>query len=100
MQGQAVGTKRNVWRAAALVAGFAVGAALLPSAAWICAWAVLLGLAGVALLAGERWRTGALMVAAVAIAVGLLNGLRRRHGVDAGRRRRRAHHRPEGVDSA
>ena len=73
MQGQVAGTKRNVWRAAALVAGFAVGAALLSSAAWICAWAVLLGLAGVVLLAGERWRIGSLMVTAVAIAVGLLN---------------------------
>jgi hypothetical protein len=74
MQGQVAGTKRrSVWRAAALVAAFAVGAALLPSAAWVCAWAVVLGLAGVVLLPGDRWRTGSLMVAAVAIAVGLLN---------------------------
>jgi hypothetical protein len=73
MQGQVAGKRRNVWRAAALAAGFAAGAALLPSAGWVCAWAVVLGLAGVVLLAGERWRTGSLMVAAVAIAVGLLN---------------------------
>ena len=65
--------KSSIWRAAALVAVFAVGAALLPSAAWVCAWAVLLGLAGVALLPDNRWRTGSLMVAAVAIGVGLLN---------------------------
>src|SRR5207237_1639271 len=64
--------KSSIWRAAALVAVFAVGAALLPSAAWVCAWAVLLGLAGVALLPDNRWRTGSLMVAAVAIGVGLL----------------------------
>jgi hypothetical protein len=56
-----------------LVAAFAVGAVLLPSAPWICAWAVLLGLAGVVLLPDNRWRTGSLMAAAIAIAVGLLN---------------------------
>ena len=72
-QGQTAGAPRNIWRAIGLVAAFAVGAALLPSAPWICAWAVLLGLAGVVLLPDNRWRTGALTTAAVAIAVGLLN---------------------------
>jgi hypothetical protein len=67
------GAKRNIWRATGLVAAFALGAALLPSAPWIWGWAVLLGLAGVALLTGNRWRTSALMTAAVAIAIGLLN---------------------------
>jgi len=73
MQGQVAGPTRNIWRAIALAAAFAVGAALLPSALWICAWAVLLGLAGVVLLRDNRWRTGSLMAAAIAIAVGLLN---------------------------
>src|ERR1700745_2328293 len=73
MQGQVAGPTRTIWRAIALAAAFAVGAALLPSALWICAWAVLLGLAGVVLLPDNRWRTGSLMAAAVAIAVGLLN---------------------------
>jgi hypothetical protein len=62
-----------MWRAVVLVAAFVLGAVLLPSAPWICAWAVVLGLAGVVLLPGNRWRTGSLMVAAVAVAVGLLN---------------------------
>src|ERR1043165_47603 len=66
------GTTRSIWRAMGLVAAFAVGAVLLPSAPWICAWAVLLGLAGVVLLPDNRWRTGSLMAAASAIAVGLL----------------------------
>jgi len=73
MQGQVAGAARNIWRATALVAAFAVGAVLLPSAPWICAWAVLLGLAGVVLLPDNRWRTGSLLAAAVAIAIGLLN---------------------------
>src|SRR5207237_984514 len=42
MKGAMAGAqKSSIWRAAALVAVFAVGAALLPSAALVCAWAVL-----------------------------------------------------------
>lgn len=68
--------KRNVRNAALsalLVGGFAAGAVALSSAAWSAILAVVLGLAGVALLTGERWRTGALLASALAAAVCLLN---------------------------
>jgi len=64
---------RNLWIAAALAAGLAIGAALLPGTGWICGLAVLLGLAGVVMLRGNRWRSGALLVAALAVAIGLLD---------------------------
>ncbi len=64
---------RNVQLTAALLATFAVGIALLPSAPWIVGLTVLLGLAGAALLTGDRWRTAALSVAAIALAIGLLD---------------------------
>lgn len=58
----------------------ALGAALivvafltLPSAMWACVVAAVLGLAGVVLLRGNRWRTGALLVAALAISLALLD---------------------------
>ncbi|HTR87058.1 MAG TPA: hypothetical protein VMI56_21430 [Reyranella sp.] len=56
-----------------LIALLAVGAAALPSAEWVCGLAVLLGLAGVMLLRGNPWRSGSLLVAALALAVGLLD---------------------------
>ena len=68
-----VGTRRNLWVAAGLLASLAVGAALLPSTPWACGLAAVLGLAGVVLLRGNRWRSGALLASAVAIAVGLLD---------------------------
>jgi len=66
-------TNRNARVTAALVGLFVAGVVLLPSSAWVVGLAVLLGLAGTALFVGERWRTAALSVAAVALAVGLLD---------------------------
>ncbi len=67
------GNGRNLWIAAALIVLLAIGAAILPSTGWICGLAVLLGLGGVVLLRGNAWRSGALLVAALAVAVGLLD---------------------------
>jgi hypothetical protein len=79
--------RRNLWIAAGLIALLAIGAATLPSTAWSCGLAVALGLAGVVLLRGNGWRSGALLLAALALAVGLLDlfaGLLapQAHGVD------------------
>lgn len=68
-----IGTRRNFWVAAGLLTALAIGIALLPSAPWVCGLAVVLGLAGVVLLRGNRWRNGALLVSALALAVGLLD---------------------------
>jgi len=66
-------SRRNLWIGSVLIALLAVGAAALPSAEWVCGLAVLLGLAGVMLLRGNPWRSGSLLVAALALAVGLLD---------------------------
>jgi hypothetical protein len=65
--------RRNLGIAAGLIALLALGAATLPSTGWACGLAILLGLAGVVLLRGNGWRSGALLIAAVAVAVGLLD---------------------------
>jgi hypothetical protein len=67
------GVGRNLSLAALLIAVLAVGAVLLPSAMWACALAVLLGLAGVVLFRGNRWRTSALVVAALALSLAVLD---------------------------
>jgi hypothetical protein len=67
------GVGRNLGLAALLVAVLAIGAVLLPSAMWACALAALLGLAGVALFHGNRWRTAALVVAALALSLAVLD---------------------------
>jgi hypothetical protein len=67
------GVGRNLSLAALLIALLAVGAVLLPSAMWACALAALLGLAGVALFRGNRWRTSALVVAALALSLAVLD---------------------------
>lgn len=67
------GSWRNPWIAAGLIVLLAIGAATLPSMGWTSALAVLLGLAGVVLLRGNGWRSGALLVTAVAVAVSLLD---------------------------
>ncbi|MGZ3338692.1 MAG: hypothetical protein ACXWLB_12620 [Reyranella sp.] len=67
------GVGRNLSLAALLIAVLAVGAVLLPSPMWACALAVLLGLAGVVLFRGNRWRTSALMVAALALSLAVLD---------------------------
>ena len=69
------GVGRNLWLTATLFVVLAIAAVVLRSTPWLCALATLLGLAGVVLLHGNRWRSGALLVAAVALAVGLLDAL-------------------------
>jgi len=68
-------TKRNPWLAAGLLGLLVIGAATLPSMGWTCGLAALLGLAGVVVLHGNRWRSGALLLGALAISIGLLNAL-------------------------
>jgi len=70
-----VGTRRNLWIALGLVAALAVGAAVLPSALWACGLAAVLGLAGVVLFSGNRWRTGSLLAAALAVSLALLDAV-------------------------
>ncbi|MDP2331856.1 MAG: hypothetical protein Q8M19_14295 [Reyranella sp.] len=67
------GNRRNYGIAAGLLVLLAVGAAVLPSALWACSLAALLGLAGVVLLRGNRWRTGALLASALAASLALLD---------------------------
>jgi hypothetical protein len=66
-------TRRNLGIAAGLALLLAVGATLLPSTGLVCGLAVLLGLGGVVLLRGNGWRSGALLIAALALAAGLLD---------------------------
>lgn len=70
-----ISQRRNIWLCAALVVVLAVGAAVLPSALWLFGLAAVLGLAGVVLLRGERWRTGSLLVAALAVGFVLLDAI-------------------------
>jgi hypothetical protein len=67
------GVGRNLSLAALLAAVLAAGAVVLPSAMWACALAALLGLAGVVLFRGNRWRTSALVVAALALSLAVLD---------------------------
>ncbi len=67
------GRRRNYWIAAGLVALLAAGAAVLPSALWACGLAAVLALAGVVLLRGNRWRSGALLAAALAVSLAMLD---------------------------
>lgn len=64
---------RNLALTGILLVLMAVGAVLLPSPILIMALAALLALAGVVLLRGNRWRSGALIVMAIGIAAGLLD---------------------------
>jgi hypothetical protein len=67
------GVGRNLWLAVLMIAVVVLAAVVLPSAMWACALAALLALAGVVLFRGNRWRTGALLVAAVALSLALLD---------------------------
>ena len=67
------GTGRNFALAALMVLVLALAAVVLPSAMWACGLAALLGLAGVVLFQGNGWRTAALLVAALAISLALLD---------------------------
>src|SRR5260221_561540 len=70
-----VGTRRNLWTASGLIAALAIGTVVLPSALWACGLAAVLALAGVVLLSGNRWRTGSLLVAALAVSLALLDAV-------------------------
>jgi len=67
------GKLRNYWLGGAFLLAIAVVAAALKSAAWASAAAVVAGLAGVLLFNGNRWRTGSLLVAALALSLVLLD---------------------------
>ena len=69
------GTYRNLWVAIGLLVVLVIGAAVLPSALWTCSLAAILGLAGVVLFRGNRWRTGALLSAAVAVSLAGLDAM-------------------------
>ncbi|WP_421995873.1 hypothetical protein [Reyranella sp.] len=64
---------RNLSVVALMAVVVALAAMVLPSAMWVCALAALLGLAGVVLLRGNGWRTGALLAAALALSLALLD---------------------------
>src|SRR5882672_3719663 len=64
---------RNLSLAVLMVAVVAAAALALPSAMWACLVAMVLGLAGVVLFHGNGWRTGALLIAAVALGLALLD---------------------------
>jgi hypothetical protein len=67
------GVGRNLWLAAALLAALALGAVLLPSAMWACLLAAVLGIAGIVLFRGNGWRTVALVAAALALSLAVLD---------------------------
>jgi hypothetical protein len=67
------GVGRNLSLAALMAVLVAIAAVLLPSATWACALAVVLALAGVVLFRGNGWRTGALLTAAVALGLVVLD---------------------------
>src|SRR5215475_9177133 len=66
-------TGRNLSLTALMLLVLAIAAAVLPSAMWACALAAVLGLAGVVLFRGNNWRTGALLVAALALSLVMLD---------------------------
>lgn len=68
------GVGRNLWLTAAMAGVLVAAAILLPSALWTCLVAALLGLTGVVLFRGNRWRSGALLVGALALGLALLDG--------------------------
>ncbi len=67
------GVGRNLSLVGLMAAIVAVAAVTLKSAMWACAVAAVLGLAGVVLLRGNAWRTGALLAAALALSLTLLD---------------------------
>jgi hypothetical protein len=67
------GTGRNFALAAAMLLAVVLAAMLLPSAGWACAVAAVLGVAGIVAFRGNAWRTGSLLVAALALSLALLD---------------------------
>ena len=94
------GGRRNYGIAAGLLVLLAIGASVLPSALWACVLAAVLGLAGVVLLRGNRWRTGALLATALAVSLALLDAVRRLPDTDADRAGARQDDRSEMVAAA
>ncbi|MGE4080830.1 MAG: hypothetical protein AB7F22_35380, partial [Reyranella sp.] len=64
---------RNLGITAVLVAALVVGVVGLTSTLLLCGLAVFLGLAGIVLLRGNGWRSGALVVSALAVGLALLD---------------------------
>ncbi len=62
-------SKRNIWVAAGLFGVFVCGSAMLPSIGWISAMGTLLSFTAVILMQGNRWRSGALLLAALALVI-------------------------------
>jgi hypothetical protein len=67
------GTFRNLWLSGAFLLAVGLVAVALKSAVWACVVAALLAIAGVVLLRGNRWRTGSLLVAAMAVSLAVLD---------------------------
>lgn len=67
------GVGRNISVAASMLLVVAIAAAVLPSALWVCLVAALAGLAGVVAFRSNGWRTGALLAAALALSLALLD---------------------------
>lgn len=67
------GTYRNIWLSGAFLLAVGLVAVALKSAVWACVVATLFALAGVVVLQGNRWRTGALVVAALAVSLAALD---------------------------
>jgi hypothetical protein len=67
------GVGRNLSLAAVMLGVVVAAALVVPSAIWACALATVLALAGVVLFRGNGWRTGALLVAALALSLALLD---------------------------
>ncbi|MBN9538112.1 MAG: hypothetical protein BGN99_33220 [Alphaproteobacteria bacterium 65-37] len=67
------GTYRNLSLSGAFLLAVGLVAVALNSAIWACLVAAVLAIAGVVLLQGNRWRTAALVVAALAISLAVLD---------------------------
>ena len=67
------GVGRNLSLAALMLLVVAIAAIALSSAMWACGVAAVLGLLGVVLFQGNGWRTTALLVAALALSLALLD---------------------------
>jgi hypothetical protein len=67
------GVGRNISLAALMLLVVALAAVALPSALWVCLVATLLGLAGVVAFRGNGWRSAALLAAALALSLALLD---------------------------
>lgn len=67
------GVGRNFSLAALMLVVLALAALALPSAMWVCGVAAVLGLAGVVAFRGNGWRSAALVAAAVALSLALLD---------------------------